>query len=58
MTAETAYHVIQALPKEELPRLYKMLGVGMPKPAKEQKKKPLLTDAAATEYLLKKLRKK
>lgn len=58
MTAETAYHVIQALPKKELPRLYKMLGVSVPEPKKDTKKKPLLTDAEATEYLLKKMRKK
>ncbi len=57
MTAETAYHVIQALPKKEVPRLYKMLGVKMQK-AKEEVKKPLITDAEATEYLLKKYRKK
>lgn len=55
MTAETAYHVIQALPKKELPRLYKMLGVDVQE--ERPRKKPLLTDAAATEYLLKKLRK-
>ncbi len=58
MTAETAYHVIQALPKKELPRLYKMLGVSVPTPEKQVKKKPLITDAQATEYLLKKMRKK
>ncbi len=58
MTAETAYHVIQALPSKELPRLYKMLGVDVPEKKPKQKRKPLLSDAAATEYLLKKLNNK
>ncbi|WP_440881438.1 hypothetical protein [Tenacibaculum sp. C7A-26P2] len=53
MTAETAYHVIQALPKKEIPRLYKMLGIETPKKEKiTPKKKTLITDAEATEYLL------
>lgn len=60
MKAETAYHVIQALPETEVARLYQMLGVQSPllnaKP-KKTKKKPLISDAEATEYLLKKLRK-
>lgn len=59
MRAETAYSVIQALPKTEVARLYKMLGVQSPlnsKP-KKSKKKPLISDAEATEYLLRKLRK-
>lgn len=59
MKAETAYHVIQALPETEVARLYQMLGVQLPlntKP-KKTKKKPLISDAEATEYLLRKLRK-
>ena len=59
MKAETAYHVVQALPETEVARLYQMLGVQLPlntKP-KKPKKKPLISDAEATEYLLKKLRK-
>ena len=60
MKAETAYSVIQALPETEVARLYQMLGVQSPllnaKP-KKTKKKPLISDAEATEYLLKKLRK-
>lgn len=58
MTAETAYHVIQALPKKEMPRLFKMLGVNVPKQEVETPtKKPLITDAEATEKLLRKLYK-
>ena len=59
MKAETAYHVIQALPESEVTRLYQMLGVqpiSKSKP-KENKKKPLITDAEATEYLLRKLKR-
>ena len=59
MKAETAYHVIQALPEQEVARLYQMLGVQSPLNAKpkKNKKKPLISDAEATEYLLRKLRK-
>ena len=59
MKAETAYHVIQALPEQEVARLYQMLGVQSPLNAKptKPKKKPLISDAEATEYLLRKLRK-
>lgn len=59
MKAETAYHVIQALPEKEVARLYQMLGVQShlnTKP-KKSKKKPLISDAEATEYLLRKLRR-
>lgn len=58
MKAETAYNVIQALPQQEVERLYKMLGVVTATftTTKKLKKKPLLSDAEATEYLLKKLR--
>jgi hypothetical protein len=59
MKAETAYHVIQALPEQEVARLYQMLGVQSPSNAKltKPKKKPLISDAEATEYLLKKLKR-
>ena len=59
MKAETAYHVIQALPESEVARLYQMLGVQSPLHSKpnKSKKKPLISDAEATEYLLRKLRK-
>ena len=60
MKAETAYHVIQALPETEVARLYQMLGVQSPllnAKTKKTKKKPLISDAEATEYLLRKLRK-
>lgn len=53
MKAETAYNVIQALPEKEYKRLKQMLEV-TPK-AKKPKKKPLITDAQAMEYLIKKL---
>lgn len=57
--AETAYNVIQALPEKEVVRLYQMLGVQFSLQSKENKskKQPLLTDAEATEYLLKKLKR-
>jgi hypothetical protein len=57
--AETAYSIIESLPESEVARLYKMLGVQSPlhtKPNKS-KKKPLITDAEATEYSLKKLKR-
>jgi hypothetical protein len=60
MKAETAYQVIQALPETEVTRLYTMLGVQsvlLPKPKTATKKKQLISDAEATEYLLRKLRK-
>lgn len=60
MKAETAYSVIQALPETEVARLYKMLGVQSPSTPKlsKSKKKPLLiSDAEATEYLLRKLKR-
>ena len=59
MKAETAYHVIQALPEQEVARLYQMLGVQSPLNAKptKPKKKPLISDAEATEYLLRKLKR-
>ena len=59
MKAETAYHVIQALPEQEVARLYQMLGVQSFLNAKpnKTKKKPLISDAEATEYLLRKLKR-
>ena len=54
MKAETVYNVIQALPKEELPRLYRLLGMS---PAKETQIKKVITkakpitDAVAKEFL-------
>ena len=59
MKAETAYSVIQALPETEVARLYQMLGVQSPFQPKQSKskKKSLITDAEATEYLLKKLKR-
>lgn len=59
MKAETALSVIESLPETEVARLYKMLGVqshALPNKSKS-KKKPLITDAEATEYLLRKLKK-
>lgn len=58
MKAETAYHVIQALPEMEVARLYQMLGVHPANVVKSTKsnKKPLISDAEATEYILRKLR--
>ncbi|WP_272151848.1 hypothetical protein [Tenacibaculum aiptasiae] len=59
MTAETAYHVIKALPKNEVPRLYKMLGFDFYEEEKIEKiKKPLITDEQATEFLLFRLKSK
>lgn len=59
LKAETAFNIIQALPQKEVERLYKMLGVVSPSftTTKKAKKKPLISDAEATEYLLRKLRK-
>jgi hypothetical protein len=59
MRAETVYTILQALPETEVARLYKMLGVQSPLHSKpnKSKKKPLISDAEATEYLLRKLRK-
>ena len=59
MLAETAYQVIQALPESEVARLYQMLGVYSSNVVKatKSKKKQLISDAEATEYLLRKLKK-
>ncbi len=59
MRAETVYTILQALPETEVARLYKMLGVQSPLHSKpnKSKKKPLISDAEATEYLLRKLKR-
>ena len=59
MRAETVYTIIQALPETEVARLYKMLGVQSPTLSNKSKskKKPLISDAEATEYLLRKLKR-
>lgn len=59
LKAETAFNIIQALPQQEVERLYKMLGVVSASiiTTKKAKKKPLISDAEATEYLLRKLRR-
>ena len=58
MKAETALSVIESLPESEVARLYKMLGVQSPTISNKSKskKKPLISDAEATEYILRKLR--
>lgn len=59
LKAETPYNIIQALSESEVARLYQMLGVqsNLKSKPKENKKKPLITDAEATEYLLRKLKR-
>lgn len=60
MLAETAYHVIEALDDKERCRLYAMLGVQsalIKKNKNSTKKKSILSDAEATEYLLRKFKK-
>ena len=59
LKAETLYNIMQTLSESEVARLYKMLGVQSPLHTKQKKskKKPLITDAEATEYLLKKLKR-
>ena len=56
MKAETAYHVIQALPETEVARLYQMLGVQSPllnaKPKKTKKQKKQGTKPKLFPYLL------
>ncbi|MBC8753988.1 hypothetical protein H2O64_04850 [Kordia sp. YSTF-M3] len=52
MKAATAYNVIQALSKDELPKLYKMLGVQQPKQKRTSKKNKLVTLAQATDDIL------
>ncbi|MBB1192060.1 hypothetical protein DNC80_00025 [Flavobacterium sp. SOK18b] len=60
MLAETAYQVIEALNEREKSRLYAMLGVQselMNKTKTSNKKKKILSDAQAVEYLLRKFKK-
>lgn len=60
MLAETAYHVIEALDDKQKSRLYAMLGVQsalIKKNKTSTKKKSILSDAEATEYLLRKFKK-
>lgn len=57
MKAETAYQVIKALSSSETKRLYRMLGIQVSLPKKAPLKKPLLTDAEAVDFLLRKLKK-
>ncbi|WP_430409294.1 hypothetical protein [Kordia sp.] len=52
MKAATAYNVIQALSKDELPKLYKMLGVQQPKQKRTPKKNKLVTLEQATDDIL------
>ncbi len=59
MLAETAYQVIEALNEKEKSRLYAMLGVqsALVNTTKTStKKKTILSDAEATEYLIRKLK--
>ena len=59
LKAETPYNIIQTLSESEVARLYQMLGVQptLNSKPKQNKKKPLITDAEATEYLLRKLKR-
>ena len=60
MLAETAYQVIESLNEKEKSRLYTMLGVQsafMNKNKMSTKKKAILADAEAVEYLLRKFKK-
>lgn len=50
MKAETALNVIEALSESELKRLHSMLGIT--KEPKAPKKKLLITEAQAIEYIL------
>lgn len=59
LKAETPYNIIQALSESEVVRLYQMLGVQPTLKSKptQNKKKSIITDAEATEYLLRKLKR-
>ena len=59
MLAETAYQVIEALNEKEKSRLFAMLGVQselVNKTKTSTKKKKILSDAEAVEYLLRKFK--
>lgn len=51
MKAETALNVIEALSPDEAKRLFSMLGINKEVSGKK-KRKPLITEAEATEYIL------
>lgn len=59
LKAETPYNIIQSLSESEVARLYQMLGVqpNLKSKPTQNKKKSIITDAEATEYLLKKLKR-
>lgn len=57
MKAETAYNVIKSLPVDEVPRLFKMLGVESA-PVVPKITTPLLSDEDAVDYLIKHLKLK
>ncbi len=60
MLAETAYQVIEALNEKEKSRLFAMLGVQselVNKTKTSTKKKKILSDAEAVDYLLRKFKK-
>ena len=60
MLAEVAYQVIEALNEKEKSRLFAMLGVQselVNKTKTSTKKKNILSDAEAVEYLLRKFKK-
>ncbi|WP_160128463.1 hypothetical protein [Kordia antarctica] len=52
MKAATAYNVIQALSKDELPILYKMLGIKQPNQKKVSKKKKIISLEEAMDSIL------
>ncbi|MDB0602129.1 hypothetical protein PL373_13420 [Tenacibaculum maritimum] len=53
MKAETVYNVIQALPEEEIPKLFKLLGVSVPaiKNDKSKRKKIITVEEAMDDLL-------
>ncbi len=52
MKAETVYNVIQALPEEEIPKLFKLLGVPVPDVKKNKNSKvKIITIEEATDML-------
>ena len=56
MRAETAYNVFQELSPGEKERFYRMCGM-VPVEPKKPKRKQLISDTQATEYLIKKFHK-
>lgn len=55
MTAQDVHTIASALPKEEYIRLHEIMSSKIKDvfPKKKQKKKPILTDFEAQEYLIK-----